>query len=148
MRLLMKWLLRIAAALVILALGLLTPVAYTEVACNGDTSAAPYAPILTDPAWQREEARTLLTYPEWHIVHAYDDYARVIRSGDPHQFAYLSSIGGYWSSLCALKKAASAHGGVSTRDQAVGVHHRRQFHGRISGQGRIRRNSGTDIFGD
>jgi hypothetical protein len=25
--------------------------------------------------WQRPEGRTLMTYPEWHIVHAYEDYA-------------------------------------------------------------------------
>ena len=42
--------------------------------------------VLLDAEWQRAESRTLTTYPEWHIVHAYDDYARVITDGDPHEF--------------------------------------------------------------
>jgi hypothetical protein len=53
----------------------------------------------------------LLTYPEWHIVHAYADYAEVIRTGDPHEYGFLSAIGGFWSSTCALSTASGPHGG-------------------------------------
>ena len=110
MRWLFRWLSRIAFALVLVIAGLLSPLVYIETMCRplGQTSA--YTPLLP-VEWQRPEARTLLTYPEWHIVHAYDDYAEVIRTGDPHQFGFLSSIGGFWSSLCALSSASGAHGG-------------------------------------
>lgn len=55
---------------------------------------------------------TLLTYPEWHIVHAYEDYAQVIRTGAPHEFGYLRAISGFWSSLCTVSRQAGALGGV------------------------------------
>ncbi|MEM7733920.1 MAG: hypothetical protein AAF280_14225 [Pseudomonadota bacterium] len=91
-----KWVL---LGLVALIIGLLAPVGYNEAMCRGDGPPAPANPLSGET---RAEVRTLLTYPEWHIVHAYDDYAEVIRTGDPHHFRYLSAIGGYWSSLCAL----------------------------------------------
>ncbi len=55
-----------------------------------------------------------MTYPEWHIVHAYEDYAEVIREGDPHEFGYLSSIRGFWSSLCTLSETSHSYGEIDT----------------------------------
>lgn len=95
--------------LVILVAGLLSPVAYTEAMCRGDAIPAPATPLSSET---RAEVRTLLTYPEWHIVHAYDDYAEVIRTGDPHDFAYISAIRGYWSSLCSLTEQSAALGDI------------------------------------
>ncbi|MBK4216515.1 hypothetical protein JJJ17_11315 [Paracoccus caeni] len=110
----MRWLLRkllwLVAGLVALILCLLAPAGYVELACRPDMRADDYRPILPETD-RRPEARTLLTYPEWHIVHAYDDYARVITTGDPQDYGYLSSIGGFWSSLCALSEATGDHGG-------------------------------------
>ena len=90
---------------------LLAPVAWTEIACRPTGSAAPYAAILP-PAHHRPESRTLMTYPEWDIVHAYEDYAQVLATGDPHDYRFLAGITGYWGSLCAVSKAAGAHGGI------------------------------------
>nr|WP_152825781.1 hypothetical protein [Fertoeibacter niger] len=90
----------------------LAPVAYTETACRGAVAADDYAPILPE-ADRRAESRTFLTWPEWHIVHAYDDYAAVIAAGNPHDFGFLRSIGGFWSSLCTLNQVASGHGGAT-----------------------------------
>ncbi len=101
---------RILLTLLVLVALLLAPVAYNEAACRGDDLRA-NAPSLLPPEHHRPEARSLLTYPEWHIVHAYDDYARVISEGDPHDFGYARAIGGFWSSLCALSKSAPEHGG-------------------------------------
>lgn len=112
MRRAFKWLGRLALVLVIFIAGLFVPVAYNEFACIGEPVASDYSPQITDPDWQRAEARTLMTYPEWHIVHAYDDYAQVIETGDPHDYRYLNAIGGFWSSLCALSEASGQHGGV------------------------------------
>jgi len=99
--------------LLILIAGLLAPVGYIELACRPKGDSTEYAAILP-PKHHRPEGRTLLTYPEWHIVHAYDDYARVISTGDPHDYRYLSSIGGFWSSLCSLSTASGPHGGFPT----------------------------------
>ncbi len=114
MRFLWRWLKRGVLAVVLLVLILLAPVGYIELACQGDDNGAPYDPIIADPAWQRAESRTLMTYPEWHIVHAYDDYAKVIAAGDPHDFQYLKAVTGFWTALCPLSKASSAMGGVTT----------------------------------
>ena len=111
MRAALRWILRLIALGVIACLVLVAPVVWVEFACRGSGVVRPYDPILP-PADHRSEARTLLTYPEWHIVHAYDDYAEVIETGDPHDFGYITAVRTYWSSLCALKKEAAAHGGV------------------------------------
>lgn len=110
MRRLFRWLGRIVLALLLVVAGLLSPLVYIETMCRPQGQSVGYAPLLP-PEWQRSEGRTLLTYPEWHIVHAYDDYAEVIRTGNPHQFGFLSSITGFWSSLCALSQASGQHGG-------------------------------------
>lgn len=111
MRLVPRWLLRLVLVLVVLVAVLLAPVAYIEVGCRGTSVSDDYVSILP-PEHHRAEARTLLTYPEWHIVHAYDDYAEVIRTGDPHDFGFFRSIRSYWSSLCAMSERATAHGGM------------------------------------
>ncbi|EYD73902.1 hypothetical protein Rumeso_04499 [Rubellimicrobium mesophilum DSM 19309] len=108
---LLRWAGRLLLALLLVAIALLSPVAYVELACRGTPVADGYEPILP-PEHRRPESATLLTYPEWHIVHAYEDYAEVIRTGDPQDFGYLSAIGGFWSSYCALSRATAAHGGA------------------------------------
>ncbi|MFN5997104.1 MAG: hypothetical protein ACK47C_16190 [Paracoccaceae bacterium] len=101
---------RLVLLLVVLVLGLLSPVAYIELMCRPQGALEAHDPLV-GADWQRPEGRTLLTYPEWHIVHAYADYAEVIRTGAPHDFGFLSAIGGFWSSTCALSQASGPHGG-------------------------------------
>ncbi|MGB3407686.1 MAG: hypothetical protein WBA67_09340 [Jannaschia sp.] len=108
MRRLGRWLLRLVGALVVFVLLLLAPSAYVEVACRGEAVTQVEGQLPAEH-W-RAEARTLLTYPEWHIVHAYEDYARVIAAGDPHDYGFLRGIAGFWSSFCALSRAADALG--------------------------------------
>jgi len=108
-------------ALVVLVALLLSPVVWVEVACRGEAIGNDYTSVISDPAEQRAESRTLLTYPEWHIVHAYYDYARVISDGDPHDFGYFSAIRGFWSSLCSLNRAAARHGGA-TRESKLTIY--------------------------
>jgi hypothetical protein len=110
MRFLFRWVKRLVLLLVILILGLLAPVLYVETMCRPEGTPIAHDPLV-GPDWQRPEGRTLMTYPEWHIVHAYADYAEVIRTGDPHDYGFLSSIAGFWSSTCALAKASGPHGG-------------------------------------
>ena len=108
-----RYIWRFALVLALLGLGLASPVAYVETMCKGPqaiTNAA-YVAII-DPAHHRPETRTLMTYPEWDIVHAYEDYAQVIAAGDPHEFGYFRAIGGFWSSLCSLTHKAPDHGQI------------------------------------
>ena len=112
MRWLLRWVKRLFLLALIAVIGLLAPVAYVETACRGTAVADAYTPVLPT-ADRRAEARTLLTYPKWHIVHAYDDYAEVIRTGDPHDFGFARSVTGFWTSLCALSETAASHGGFA-----------------------------------
>lgn len=99
------------ATLCVCLIGLLTPVAYVETMCRENASPSTYASLIA-PEHHRPETRTLMTYPEWHIVHAYEDYAKVIETGDPHEFGFLRAISGFWSSLCSLTKASAAQGEI------------------------------------
>ena len=111
MSLMWRWVKRAIAAFVLLSIGLLSPVAYSEVMCRpSDEPVATQA--MLDAAHHRPETRTLMTYPEWHIVHAYEDYGRVIQTGDPHDYGFTTAIGGFWRSLCALSKASGELGAI------------------------------------
>jgi hypothetical protein len=99
-------------ALTIALLLLLMPVGYVELACRGTATPQTYQPLLSDPASQRREANTYLTYPEWHIVYAYDGLAAALKEGDEHAFDYAASVTRFWSSTCALMRVADAHGGA------------------------------------
>lgn len=101
---------RLALALCLVVVGLLAPIGYVELACRPTGDTVHYASFL-ESEHHRPEGRTLLTYPEWHIVHAYDDYAETIRTGDPHDYGYVSAVAGFWSSLCSLSAASGPHGG-------------------------------------
>jgi hypothetical protein len=108
---LLKWSL---AAIVLVILLLLSPVAYIEAFCHGERTEEPYMPLIKDTAFHRREANTFLTYPEWHIVYAYDGLAQTLKTGDEYAFDYISSIKGFWTSACALTKIADAHGGADS----------------------------------
>lgn len=116
MRFLWRWLKRGLLALLVIVLLLALPVIRNETMCRGTAKPQDHAAIV-DPT--RDESRTFTTYPEWHIVHAYADYARVIAAGDPHDFGYLKAIGGFWSSLCPLTELADQHGGFTTESKAT-----------------------------
>jgi len=122
MRFLWRWTRRLLLFLAVIVVGLLLPVGYNELACIPKTQPDDYVAILP-PEHHRPESRTLLTYPEWHIVHAYDDYAQVISERDPHDFGYLRAIAGFWSSLCALSDASAAHGGFDGETEGKEVLH-------------------------
>jgi hypothetical protein len=99
-------------ALLLLVIALAAPVVYVAAACKGTPGKQDYQPIITEAAFQRQEANSFLTYPEWHIVYAYEGLARSLENGDEHTFGYFSSIKGFWSAACALNKVAAAHGGA------------------------------------
>jgi hypothetical protein len=111
---LFKWIIIVA---VLTGVALAAPIAYVETACHAPVTSAPYTPLISDTQQQRREANTYLTYPEWHIVYAYDGLAEVLKTSDEHDFDYASSVWSFWQSTCALTRVADAHGGAdgSTR---------------------------------
>lgn len=111
-RFLWRWLWTLIYAALTLVILLIAPVIYIEGACRPQGTPMAYTSLLPKEH-HRDEARTYLTYPEWHIVHAYDDYAEVIRTDDPHVFDFSASIIGFWSSLCTLSKTSGEHGGFA-----------------------------------
>ena len=118
MRTLLRWMGRLLVVLLLVVVALTSPVAYVELACRSTPSVNRYEPILP-PEHRRPESATLLTYPEWHIVHAYEDYAEIIRTGDPQDFDTLRAVFGFWSSFCSLSRAAAAHGGADRDYQTM-----------------------------
>ena len=105
-RFLLKFVKRLLVGLLIILVILALPIANNELMCRNTTEPVAYSSLLTDPEKIRDENRTYLTYPEWHIVHVYDDYAYTIGKGNPHDFNFLSSIKDYWDSLCSLSQRA------------------------------------------
>lgn len=106
---LVKWVLIL---LLLTVVGLAAPIGYVEYACRAPVTTSPYTPLITDPAWQRREANTYLTYPEWHIVYAYDGLAEVLKTSDEHDFGYAASVWRFWETTCALTRVADSHGGA------------------------------------
>lgn len=108
-RRLLKWSFVSAAIATVL---LMLPVAWIELGCRADAAPQRYASLIEDPAFQRREANTYLTYPEWHIVFAYDGLAHALTTGDEHAFGYLASIARFWRATCALTRIADERGGA------------------------------------
>lgn len=120
MRFLWRWTKRLIFLLIILVIGLLAPVGYNEIACRGEPMDEVFTPQIASDE-HRDESATYLTYPEWHIVFAYDDYAKVLEDGHPHDFGYFRSIAGFWSALCNLTETADNHGGAPETKNMVYV---------------------------
>lgn len=120
MRFLWRWIKRLVLLLLILVIGLLAPVGYNEIACRADVDDNAFASQI-DAEEHRAESATYLTYPEWHIVFAYDDYAKVLEDGNPHDFGYFRSITGFWTALCNLTQTADKHGGAPDTKNMVYV---------------------------
>lgn len=49
------------------------------------------------PPARRGPEQTLLTFPEWYLVHSPAEYARTVQAQPAHAFPFLSQIGQLWS---------------------------------------------------
>src|SRR5215470_7583083 len=111
----MRWAKRAAIALLALGVILSAPIVWIETACTAPREAdRDQGPLVRDPGYVRRETDSYLSFPEWHIVYAYEDLAGVLRAADASAFAYRAQIVGFWRSLCRLNRVASARGGVGT----------------------------------
>jgi len=111
-----RWAKRIAGALAAFVVILAAPVLWIEVACTTarEPGTVTRAPRVEDRGYARRESDSYLSFPEWHIVYAYEDLAGVLRVGDESQFAYDRQIAGFWRSLCRLTRVVTARGDVGT----------------------------------
>jgi hypothetical protein len=109
-----RWAQRAAVALLLLVGLLATPILWVEGFCTAprDPQARPPAPLVTERGYARREADSYLSFPEWHIVYAYEDFGGVLRSGNESDFAYGRQIIGFWRSLCELHRVVTSRGTV------------------------------------
>ncbi len=116
----MGWGRRIGVAALLLGLVAAVPIARNETTCMRPrvADAAPYQPLLA-PESRRNGVDTFLTYPEWSIVHAYEDLAGVTRQRGEEHFGYWRAIRSYWSSLCSLSRIASSRGEIALDMKAM-----------------------------
>jgi hypothetical protein len=109
-----RWAQRAAVALLLLVGLLATPILWVEGFCTAprDPQARPPAPLVTERGYARREADSYLSFPEWHIVYAYEDFGGVLRAGNESDFAYGRQIVGFWRSLCGLHRVVTSRGTV------------------------------------
>jgi hypothetical protein len=74
---------------------------------------------ITDEGYARPQGDSFLTFPEWYIVHAYNDLAGVTARASESDFNYLTSIRGFWTSLCGATLKASMSGPASADQKAT-----------------------------
>ena len=127
MRRLWRWIRRAIIAVAIAFAIAASPILYVETQCRvkNPPPAQPSAFVTDDSSYQAAEGDSYLTYPEWYIVHVYRDLAAVTRQSSESSFDYLSSIFGFWGSLCANTQVAESHGpasfGQRATDYVIGV---------------------------
>jgi hypothetical protein len=113
-----RWKIVLGAGGVLFALAL-APIVTIETTCRSPIEGletAGYRPLLKDPAWQRDETRTWLTYPEWHIVYSAESFARFLANGSPpSHYHYLRDVRGFWSGYCAMNQATAGRAGADSR---------------------------------
>jgi hypothetical protein len=124
-------LLRLATAgLLLAALVVAGIVGWSETQCVAPTAAAPApaaaaasgrssAPVIDEAPWQRVRVASHASYPEWYIVHAYEDFAAVLGRSDAHEFDYLASIAGYWTTLCGIRRFTAPIGEIPNEWKAT-----------------------------
>ncbi|HLG79558.1 MAG TPA: hypothetical protein VKY22_00965 [Bradyrhizobium sp.] len=116
-----KTLYAVGAFAVLGTIGVAATVASVEKFCVADgqtpTIASDFA--ITDSGYVRQQGDSFLTFPEWYIVHAYNDLAGVTAKASESDFDYLASIRGFWSSLCGATRQASTSGPASADQKAT-----------------------------
>lgn len=92
----------------------LQPILHNELSCMAPAAAPPQAAVsLIEPAHRRDAVNSYLTYPEWSIVHAYEDLAAVTRSSREGDYDAFGAVAQYWSNLCSISHYASRRGPIS-----------------------------------
>jgi hypothetical protein len=121
MRFLRKTLYAIAALAILAGIGIGATIASVEKYCvaDGPTPIVKSDFGIADDGYARAQGDSFLTFPEWYIVHAYTDLAGVTEKTSESDFHYLTSIKGFWTSLCDATKQASRSGPASADQKAT-----------------------------
>lgn len=113
-----RWKVLLGAGGLLLALAAV-PIVTIETTCREPIEGLQtdgYKPLITDPKWQRDESRTWLTYPEWHIVYSAESFGRYLAQGNPPSgYHYLRDVRDFWSGYCAMNQAAAGRADVDAR---------------------------------
>jgi len=113
-----RWKVLLGAGGLVLALALV-PIVTIETTCREPVDGLDtfgFRPVITDPKWQRDESRTWLTYPEWHIVYSAESFGRYLAQGKPPSgYHYLRDVRGFWSGYCAMNQAAAGRADTVAR---------------------------------
>ena len=117
LRKLLKW--GALASLALIALCII-PVTWVETQCVKPRrfDSASFHSLLPENQ-RRNFVDTFLTYPEWSIVHSYEDFAAVIRDRGEAAFDYTGHIAGYWTNLCQVYGYATERGAMSLDVRAM-----------------------------
>ncbi|MHA6723161.1 hypothetical protein [Sphingomonas sp. RS2018] len=102
----------------------LVPVGGIELGCPAVPGATMTRPDQSQvpPAARRPEARTWLTYPEWHIVYSAESLGRYLGKGErPSGYDYGADVAGFWRSYCAINRVAGAQPGAADAKQMIYV---------------------------
>jgi len=86
------------------------PIVGVETVCRAPAATGRAVPTghfgIADPGYARPTVNSVLSYPDWSILYAYQDFAATLQQGDEHSFRYLAGIADYWRGLCAVNRAA------------------------------------------
>lgn len=88
----------------------MAPVAYIEAGCGraDGTAASEQGRTVLTPTERRSEARTWLTYPEWHIVYSAESFGSFLAAGHPpSDYPYGNDIFGFWRAACAVNRVSA-----------------------------------------
>ncbi len=88
------------------------PIVYVESSCGADGVAPAAGKTILAPGDRRSEARTWLTYPEWHIVYSAESLGKhLMAGGRPSDYRYMRDVRAFWRSTCAVNRIAAARPG-------------------------------------
>lgn len=90
------------------------PIGYLELGCTGGDARlgepGGYPSIVPNG---RPEARTWLTYPEWHIVYSAEALGAWLARGErPSAYPYLRDARSFWSGFCSLNRVSYGQPGT------------------------------------
>lgn len=112
-----RWKVALWTGGILLAL-VVAPILVTETQCRSPIdglATGKYQSRFGDPKWRRDETRTWLTYPEWHIVYSAEEFGQHLKTKPPSSYHYLRDIGGFWRGLCAVNRAAAGKAGTDAK---------------------------------
>ena len=138
----MRRLRKLGRWLTVLLVVLAVPALYIGVGCRGDAQFAitDQPPVVSDAVraelaklqtYKFPEEKSYLTFPEWYIVYASQDYADHIAQQRPSGFAYFTAATEFWTSYCKVNRVSAArysfNFGTQVMIYVIGVSHSAEF---------------------